>query len=204
MYTHRPLKNIRVKIEMSPIFTAMVLFVVLSPGILLSIPPVGKRFFRTGKTSLTAVLVHAVVFGVLMYSLTRRSEGFAPKTVPSRVMPKKVGSIAGSVAGSQTGSGKLIEPTYTPQPIEAPRFSQLPDTSQVMEVQRMYKPSPESPPAGFFQNLQSQFGTVMSAITGQSSTMSMPTSPPNSDMLISQPTYVGAAQKRLNCTCTEL
>ncbi len=38
------------------------LFVVLSPGVLLTLPPVGKNVFMSGKTSLVAVLVHAVVF----------------------------------------------------------------------------------------------------------------------------------------------
>jgi hypothetical protein len=47
----------------------VVLFALLSPGFLLSIPPVAGKYFRTGKTSTTAVLVHAVVFGVVLYLL---------------------------------------------------------------------------------------------------------------------------------------
>lgn len=44
------------------------LFVLLSPGVLLTLPPVGSQIFMSGKTSLIAVLVHAVVFvGVLYY-----------------------------------------------------------------------------------------------------------------------------------------
>ena len=38
------------------------LFVLLSPGVLLTLPPVGSQIFMSGKTSLIAVLVHAVVF----------------------------------------------------------------------------------------------------------------------------------------------
>ena len=45
---------------------ATVLFVLLSPGVLLTLPPVGGKIFMSGKTSLIAVLVHAVVFYVLM------------------------------------------------------------------------------------------------------------------------------------------
>ena len=45
---------------------AVFLFIVLSPGVLLTLPPVGKRIFMSGKTSLLAVLVHAVVFYVLL------------------------------------------------------------------------------------------------------------------------------------------
>jgi hypothetical protein len=40
---------------------ATLLFVLLSPGFLLTIPPIGK-LFMSGKTSVAAVLVHAVVF----------------------------------------------------------------------------------------------------------------------------------------------
>lgn len=41
---------------------ATILFIVLSPGVLLTLPPVGKVIFMSRKTSLIAVLVHAVVF----------------------------------------------------------------------------------------------------------------------------------------------
>jgi hypothetical protein len=45
---------------------ATLLFVVLSPGILLTLPPVGSKIFMSGKTSLIAVLVHAVVFYLIL------------------------------------------------------------------------------------------------------------------------------------------
>ncbi len=48
---------------------AVLLFILLSPGFLLSIPAVGGKYFMTGKTSVTAVLVHAVVFGLALYLL---------------------------------------------------------------------------------------------------------------------------------------
>ena len=44
---------------------ATFLFIVLSPGIFLTIPPLGKKIFRSGKTSFVAVLVHAILFWVL-------------------------------------------------------------------------------------------------------------------------------------------
>ena len=40
----------------------VLLFVLLSPGVILTLPPVGSNIFFSGKTSVTAVLVHAVVF----------------------------------------------------------------------------------------------------------------------------------------------
>jgi hypothetical protein len=48
------------------LFVATLLFVLLSPGVLLTIPPIGGKLFMSGKTSLIAVLVHAVVFYVLL------------------------------------------------------------------------------------------------------------------------------------------
>jgi hypothetical protein len=48
------------------LFLATVLFVLLSPGVLVTLPPVGPKLWMSGKTSLIAVLVHAVVFYVLL------------------------------------------------------------------------------------------------------------------------------------------
>jgi hypothetical protein len=48
------------------LIAATLLFILLSPGVLLTLPPIGGKIFMSGKTSLTAVLVHAVVFYVLL------------------------------------------------------------------------------------------------------------------------------------------
>ena len=48
------------------LFGATLLFILLSPGVLLTLPPVGGKIWMSGKTSLIAVLVHAVVFYVLL------------------------------------------------------------------------------------------------------------------------------------------
>jgi hypothetical protein len=45
----------------------VVLFILLSPGLLLTLPPVGKKVFMTGKMTVLSVFVHAVVFGVALY-----------------------------------------------------------------------------------------------------------------------------------------
>jgi hypothetical protein len=70
------------------LFLATVLFVLLSPGVLLTLPPVGSRIFMSGKTSMLAVLVHAVVF-YLILSMRRQIpvinvifEGFADPEMP--------------------------------------------------------------------------------------------------------------------------
>ncbi len=46
--------------------TETLLFLLLSPGMLLTLPPVGRKVFLSCKTSVAAVLVHAVVFGLLL------------------------------------------------------------------------------------------------------------------------------------------
>lgn len=60
------------------------LFVLLSPGVLLTLPPKGKGVWMSGQTSLTAVLVHAVVF-IVAYNYLKGSgifEGFMADTAP--------------------------------------------------------------------------------------------------------------------------
>ncbi len=52
------------------------LFVLLSPGLLLTLPPVGKKMWMSGQTSVQSVLVHALVFGGLLYVLKGYVEPF--------------------------------------------------------------------------------------------------------------------------------
>jgi hypothetical protein len=55
----------------------IVLFILLSPGVLLTLPPVGKKIFMSGQTSIQAVLVHALVFSAILYFITNsKNEGF--------------------------------------------------------------------------------------------------------------------------------
>ena len=63
------------------LLTAAFLFIVLSPGLLLTLPPVGKKVWMSGKTSVISVFVHAAVFFALMayrqsIPLLNRLEGF--------------------------------------------------------------------------------------------------------------------------------
>ena len=59
-------------------FLATVLFVLLSPGVLLTLPPVGTQIWRSGKTSLMAVLVHAALFALILVCCSSSSqEGFS-------------------------------------------------------------------------------------------------------------------------------
>lgn len=73
---------------------AILLFILLSPGFLLSIPAIGGKYLMTGKTSVTAVLVHAVVFGLALYLLKTYYgiEGFAG-TVQAPVLNRMATAI---------------------------------------------------------------------------------------------------------------
>jgi hypothetical protein len=51
------------------ILASVVLFILLSPGLILTLPPVGGKIFYSMKTSVMAVLVHAAVFAVALYFL---------------------------------------------------------------------------------------------------------------------------------------
>lgn len=60
-------------------FYEVLLFVLLSPGLLLTIPAEGKKVWMSGRTSVMAVLVHALIFAaVLMYlkKMEKKEEGF--------------------------------------------------------------------------------------------------------------------------------
>lgn len=52
------------------------LFALLQPGMLLTLPPVGKKVLASCQTSPQAVLVHAVVFGIALYLVQVAKEGF--------------------------------------------------------------------------------------------------------------------------------
>ncbi len=83
------------------------LFVILSPGVLLTIPPCSKGLFMSGQTSLRSVLVHAVVFYLVavyvLPELTSRqvmgSEGF-------KGGPTKKSKGSSCTAGSECSSGE--------------------------------------------------------------------------------------------------
>jgi len=47
------------------------LFFILSPGVLLTIPPCSKGLFLSGQTSILAAAVHAVVFVIVSHIVMR-------------------------------------------------------------------------------------------------------------------------------------
>ena len=81
----------------------VLLFVVLSPGVLLTLPPVGKKVFMSGQTSLTAVLVHAAVFAAAVYGIwqykkqVQATEGFQVDTFSANNV--KLVLLIGTIVG---------------------------------------------------------------------------------------------------------
>lgn len=59
------------KFTMTPadLIVPALLFILLTPGVLLTLPPSGGPVFLSGKTGLVPVLVHTVVFSILFASL---------------------------------------------------------------------------------------------------------------------------------------
>jgi hypothetical protein len=83
------------------------LFVALSPGVLLTIPPgKGNKLFVSGKTSLVAVFVHAVVFYLALYFLASMNiEGM--ENEEKKEPPKKVSGVQCRMS-SECDSGMCV------------------------------------------------------------------------------------------------
>lgn len=73
------------------------LFIVLSPGVLLTIPRVGKKTFISGKTSLAAVGVHALIFLAILCYVYKPYEGFE---TPSPSMTACVNMLSPTLAAT--------------------------------------------------------------------------------------------------------
>jgi hypothetical protein len=55
---------LKVSVTRADILVPAILFVLLSPGMLLTLPPGSAGFFRSGQTSQVAIGVHTAVFGI--------------------------------------------------------------------------------------------------------------------------------------------
>lgn len=64
-------KAIGLVLTKNDLIVTTVLFILLSPGILLTIPPGTKGVWASGQTSLNAAIIHAVVFAVV-FALLRK------------------------------------------------------------------------------------------------------------------------------------
>jgi len=86
----------------------VVLFILLSPGLLLTLPPVGKKIFRSCQTSTAAVFVHALVFAFALYNLPyipvlNRLDGF--QNAKGSGGAKGLGVIGGLAKGAGDAIG---------------------------------------------------------------------------------------------------
>ena len=72
----------------------MLLFVALQPGVLLTLPAVGRSVFMSGKMSVQAVMVHALIFALVVHFFRRGRyfEGFA--TAPSPAVVKETAAFS--------------------------------------------------------------------------------------------------------------
>jgi hypothetical protein len=86
---------------------AGVLFFLLSPGVLLTIPAGSKGLFASGQTSVLAAAVHAVVFVAAIYLLSVSVEGFYE--ISHSFNP---GSLCGTlIINNDTGAQKSVDGT---------------------------------------------------------------------------------------------
>uniref|UniRef100_A0A6C0BBB3 Uncharacterized protein n=1 Tax=viral metagenome TaxID=1070528 RepID=A0A6C0BBB3_9ZZZZ len=92
------------------LYLAALLFIVLSPGVLLTLPAGSKGVFMSGQTSLLAVLVHAVVFYFALPVVHRLVAGYEGFNGSATVCGS--GTMMCSKPGS-ANNGKCIAPPAT-------------------------------------------------------------------------------------------
>ena len=63
---------LKISLRPADIIVPALLFIALTPGVLLTIPPGSRGVFRSGQTSLIAVGVHTLVYA-LVFSFMRKS-----------------------------------------------------------------------------------------------------------------------------------
>lgn len=74
-------------------WVTVALFILLSPGFFVTLPPGSKGVLMSGQTSISAVLVHAVVFMGALWLLkryTRSITGFTGSAQPKKPAVGKV------------------------------------------------------------------------------------------------------------------
>lgn len=64
-----------------------VLFFILSPGVILTLPPTGKFQLYSEKTSITSAFIHAILFGIILYIIDINQERFAVMLGGTRKKP---------------------------------------------------------------------------------------------------------------------
>jgi hypothetical protein len=101
---------------------AVVLFILLSPGLLLTLPPVGKKIFMSCQTSVAAVFVHALVFAIALTYLPyipvlNQLDGFQ-NVAGGSGGPR---SAAARIAAARPLAGSGPRPASMPRPVAGSR-----------------------------------------------------------------------------------
>lgn len=52
-------------VTVADIIVPAIVFIIATPGVLLSIPPVRGEFFMTGETGTTQIMVHTMIFAIM-------------------------------------------------------------------------------------------------------------------------------------------
>lgn len=99
------------------------LFILLSPGLLLTLPPVGKKVFMSCKTSTVAVLVHAAVFAFLLANIRsipvlNQLEGFqtAAGTAAKNLLNRPANPVASLKAAAAQAKKPAVPKRAMPTP----------------------------------------------------------------------------------------
>jgi len=72
------------------IILCTILFILLSPGILVTLPPKGSMIWNSGETSTLAILVHGVIFFVLLKMIDNDTFGLSwLKTLENEITSAK-------------------------------------------------------------------------------------------------------------------
>jgi hypothetical protein len=99
-------------------WTTVLLFVLLSPGLLLTLPPNGKQVFLSGKTSFMAVVLHAFIFSLAVSYVwllwnAEPFQGGGPGAYSPQIAQKMLAGASQGDAVYRTGLQALISGNLT-------------------------------------------------------------------------------------------
>ena len=80
-----------------------VLFILLSPGVLLTIPAGSRGIWMSRQTSIQAVLVHALLFGVVLYVVKMYWPKYTRSVDPFQTMTQQAANISAQRANATGG-----------------------------------------------------------------------------------------------------
>ena len=116
---------------------AGLLFFLLSPGVLLTIPARSRGFLASGQTSLLAAAVHATLFVAVIYLLSNVVEGFAEDPcTPVKCTQYKASCSQGCNIYGKTTSGTCDKNLICKTPSVTPGASYYATIDDVKKAQR--------------------------------------------------------------------